>query len=82
MSVLLIQTFHQLVSLSYLLLLQYIKLKEPKVFNELIDLDKRHHWLKIFFLPEPAVGDILTIHHLTDFLFAGLLFGEYLYLEN
>lgn len=56
--------------------------KETKMFNEVIDLDRRLPWLSISFLPEPAVGGILTIHHLTDFLFVGLLFCEYLYLEN
>lgn len=57
-------------------------LKASKVFNEVIDLDRRLPWLSISSLPEPAVGGILTIHHLTDFLFVGLLPCEYLDLEN
>lgn len=81
-ALLLIQSLHQLTGLSYLFLLQCIKLKESKVFNEVIDLDRRLLWLSIPSLPEPAVGGILTIHHLTYFLFVGLLSCEYLDLEN
>lgn len=57
-------------------------LKASKIFNEVIDLDWRLPWLSISSLPEPAVGDIPTIHHLTHFLFVGRLPCEYLDLEN
>lgn len=77
-----IHSLHQLTRLICSFYNASTNLKASKAFNEVIDLDRRLPGLSISSLPEPAVGDIPTIHHLTHFLFVGLLPCEYLDLEN